>query len=41
MRRDGKNRGLIQGKQGLTNNSATKREHENRREDNLRSNSRK
>lgn len=41
MRRNGKNRGLIQGEQGLTNKSTTKREHENRGEDNLRSNSRK
>lgn len=41
MRRDRKNRRLIQGEQGLTNKSTTKREHENRRENNLRSNSRK
>lgn len=36
MRRHGKSRRLIQGEQSLTNKGTTKREHENRGEDNSR-----
>lgn len=36
MKRHGKSRGLIRGKQSLTNKGTPKREHENRGEDNSR-----